>query len=83
MPNPNREPTERMIIKLKECAEKEANRKFSLLTDIDFSLTGLYKRGYVASKMVKVDHKKLLAIYVTESGKNFLKKNKEEEIMDV
>jgi hypothetical protein len=63
-----RPPTERMIKKLKQCLKKEK----CFAEEMKSSLPGLYKRGLVETKMEIVNDKKLLCIYVTESGKKFL-----------
>lgn len=36
------------------------------------SLAGLYKRGFVETKMEVINDKKILCIYITQSGKEFL-----------
>ena len=65
-----RPPTERMVKKLKQCFEKEK----CFAEEMKSSLPGLYKRGLVETKMEMVNDKKLLCIYVTETGKKFLEK---------
>jgi hypothetical protein len=70
-----RPPTKRMIEKLKECWEKESSdgpRVPCLPEDMKSSLSGLYKRGFIGTKMELVNGKKIMCIYVTESGKKFL-----------
>ncbi|HSV09190.1 MAG TPA: hypothetical protein VLI68_00380 [Hanamia sp.] len=69
-----RPPTKRMIEKLKECLEKEtSNIQIPCLPeDMKSSLAGLYKRGFINTKMEKVNNKRVLCIYVTDEGKNFL-----------
>lgn len=69
----NRPPTKQMIEKLKHCLEKEAQGTDPCLAEeMKSSLAGLYKRGFVETKMEVVNNKKLLCIYVTNSGKEFL-----------
>lgn len=71
----SRPPTKRMIAKLKECLEKELknNGKVPCLPEeMKSSLAGLYKRGLVETRMEYVNNKKLLCIYVTDSGKKFM-----------
>ena len=71
-----RPPTKRMIEKLKECHEKELNNAEKIPCfpeEMKSSLAGLYKRGFIDTRMEIVDNKKQLCIYVTESGKKFLK----------
>jgi hypothetical protein len=71
-----RPPTKRMIAKLKECQEKElaSNEKIPCLPEeMKSSLAGLYKRGLIETRMEVVNNKKQLCLYVSESGKNFLK----------
>lgn len=69
-----RAPTKRMIEKLKECFEKESsNIKIPCLPeDMKSSLAGLYKRGFVNTKMERVNGKKVLCVYITDEGKKFL-----------
>ena len=72
-----RAPTKRMIEKLKECHEKELKSGMKipcLPEEMKSSLAGLYKRGFINTNMEVVSGKKQLCIYVTEAGKNFLKK---------
>lgn len=75
MQTSTRHPTKRMIEKLKECLEKETKNNGAipcLPEEMKSSLSGLYKRGLVQTRMGFVDDKKLLCIYVTETGKKFL-----------
>lgn len=71
----NRPPTQRMIEKLRECIEKESKNNGQMPCfpeEMKSSLAGLYKRGFIATKMEIINNKKQLCIYVTEMGKNFL-----------
>ena len=71
----NRPPTKRMIAKLKECLEKEKEndgRVPCLPEEMKSSLAGLYKRGFVNTRMELINNKTLLCIFVTDSGKQFL-----------
>ena len=75
-----RPPTKRMIEKLKECNEKElsSHEKIPCFPEeMKSSLAGLYKRGLIDTRMEIVNNKKQLCIYITESGKKFLR-----ELMD-
>ena len=70
-----RPPTLRMIEKLKECNEKESKNSGKipcLPEEMKSSLAGLYKRGFIGTKMEIINNKKQLCIYVTEAGKKFL-----------
>lgn len=67
----NRPPTSRMINKLRECLEKSVKEPF-LAENMKSSLPGLYKRGFIETRMEIVKDKKLLCIYVSELGKKFL-----------
>ena len=72
-----RPPTKRMIAKLKECHEKElaGGEKIPCLPDeMKSSLAGLYKRGLIETRMEIVNNKKQLCLFVSEAGKNFLKR---------
>lgn len=71
----SRPPTKRMIEKLQECFEKESSSNEMLPClpeDMKSSLAGLYKRGFIGTKMEKIHDKKVLCIYVTDSGKKYL-----------
>jgi len=70
-----RPPTKRMIEKLRECVEKESlnNGKIPCLPEeMKSSLAGLYKRGFIGTRMEQVNNKNILCIYVTDLGKTFL-----------
>lgn len=69
-----RPPTKRMIEKLRECLDKEkSNTQMPCLPEeMKSSLAGLYKRGFIGTRMEKMKNKNLLCIFVTESGKKFL-----------
>jgi len=74
---PSRPPTKRMIEKLRECHEKElkSGSKIPCLPEeMKSSLAGLYKRGLINTKMEILDNKNQLCIYVTNEGKELLKK---------
>ena len=77
-----RPPTKRMIEKLKACLEKESSnvQMPCLPEDMKSSLAGLYKSGFIDTKMEKVNGKKVLCIYVTDHGKKFLSTDKERAI---
>ena len=75
MKNPLRAPTDKMIEKLRKCREiNEANDPLNPCTEshLSGSLAGLYKRGYVNTKMVNINGKQLLSVYVTENGIRYL-----------
>jgi hypothetical protein len=75
METSTRLPTKRMVEKLKECLDKQTknNGQIPCLPDeMKSSLAGLYKRGYITTRMAFVDQKKQLCIYVTDKGKAFL-----------
>ena len=69
-----RPPTKRMIEKLKDCLEKERhNEKVPCMAEeMKSSLSGLYKRGLVETRMEFIKNKRLLCIYITDIGKQFL-----------
>ncbi len=75
MQTSTRQPTKRMIEKLMECHDKEIKNNGTIPCmpeEMKSSLSGLYKRGLVQTRMDIVDNKKLLCIYVTDAGKSFL-----------
>lgn len=70
-----RPPTKRMIEKLKECNEKELTSKEKipcLPEEMKSSLAGLYKRGFIETRMEIINNKKQLCLFVTGSGRKFL-----------
>lgn len=69
-----RAPTKRMIAKLRECHDKEQHgEKLPCLPEeMKSSLAGLYKRGFIDTRMEMVNGKKLLCIFVTDAGRKFL-----------
>jgi len=72
-----RPPTKRMIEKLRECHEKvqkNSDKIPCLPEEMKSSLAGLYKRGLINTRMEVVSHKKQLCIFVTDTGKDLLKK---------
>lgn len=71
----NRPPTKRMLSKLKECLEKEKENDGNvpcLPEEMKSSLAGLYKRGFVDTRMELINNKKLLCIYITDLGRKLL-----------
>lgn len=75
MKNSQRAPTEEMIRKLRYCLEREEEGKVPFLAEeMKSSMPGLYKRGLIKTKMEMVGTKRLLCIYVSEDGKDFLER---------
>lgn len=69
-----RPPTEEMIRKLRKCLEREeTENRPCLAEEMKSSMPGLYKRGLITTKMEQFGNKRLLCIYVTEEGRNFLR----------
>lgn len=67
--------TENMIRHLRRAREREvADRGNKICTSNDFkgTLSGLYRRGLVNTRKVSVDGKEITAVYITQSGINFL-----------
>ena len=72
-----RPPTKRMIEKLRDCHDKELKSGMKipcLPEEMKSSLAGLYKRGLINTRMEILDNKKQLCIYVTDEGKDCLKR---------
>ena len=66
--------TQIMIKKLKDCHEKTSQKAHPCMEeDLKGSLAGLYKRGLINTRMEDVNGKKLLCLYLTESGIDYLK----------
>jgi hypothetical protein len=76
MPAKMRPLTERMLQKLRDCHDKENASNGAhpcMQDDLKGSLSGLYKRGLVNTKLADINGKKLLCLFVTDEGKNYLK----------
>lgn len=70
-----RAPTKRMIEKLKECYDKESKSTDKipcLPEEMKSSLAGLYKRGFIDTRMEMINDKKQLCLFLTDAGKKFL-----------
>ena len=52
----------------------KTERNICLADDFKESLAGLYRRGFVNTKMVMLDGKEILSVYITQAGKIFLDK---------
>jgi hypothetical protein len=73
--------TKKMLLHLQnarsiECSTTERN----ICTADDFkgTLAGLYRRGFVNTRMMVVDGKEILTVFITREGTNFLNKYEEE-----
>ena len=55
-----------------ELSEKERN--ICVADDFKGSFAGLFKRGFVNTKMVVLDGKETLGVFITRAGKMFLDK---------
>jgi hypothetical protein len=67
--------TKKMIEKLLDCHEKVSKSSGNtpcLQEDLKGSLAALYKRGLVDTKIQDVNGKRLLCIFVTDAGVNYL-----------
>lgn len=52
----------------------ETERNICVEDDFKGSLPGLCRRGYVNTKMVMLDGKEILSVFITQAGKFFLDK---------
>ena len=52
----------------------KTERNICVEDDFKGSLARLYKRGFVNTKMVVLDGKEILSVYITQAGKFFLDK---------
>jgi hypothetical protein len=57
----------------------KTERNICVADDFKGSLAVLCKRGFVNTKLVMLDGKEILSVYITEAGKFFLDRNKEGE----
>ncbi len=76
MKSNHRPPTKRMIEKLKDCHEKQLNSNNvspCLQEELKGALAGLYRRGFVETKMEDIKGKRLLCLFVTDTGAEYLK----------
>ena len=49
----------------------KTERNICVADDFKGSLAGLYRRGFVNTKMVMLDGKEILSVYITQAGKFF------------
>ncbi len=69
-----RPPTKKMIEKLLDCHEKTKNANHPCLQeDLKGALAGLYRRGLVNTRFQDVNGKKILCLFVTDTGIKFIK----------
>ena len=64
-----------MIEKLRECLEKESvygENIPCLPEEMKSSMSGLYKRDLIGTRMEVINGKKVLCLYVTDKGKEFI-----------
>ena len=52
----------------------KSGRNICVADDFKGSLGGLFKRGFLNTKMVMLDGKEILSVYITQAGKFFLDK---------
>jgi hypothetical protein len=50
----------------------KTERNICVADDFKGSLAGLYRRGFVNTKMVMIDGNEILSVYITQAGKFFL-----------
>ena len=77
-----RTPTKRMLDKLRDCHDKvtkSGGLHPCLQEDLKGSLSGLYKRGLVDTRVEDINGKKLLCLVVTDAGVALLKKLESKE----
>lgn len=67
--------TKRMIeqlILVRNIELSESENNIALTHHFKNSLTGLFRRGFIETKMVRYGGKELMNVYLTESGVSFL-----------
>ena len=69
-----RQPTKKMIEQLKRCHEMQLEGIPCFPEHVKSSLAGLYKRGFVGTKMQSINNKNLLTVFVTREGQKFLER---------
>lgn len=69
-----RQPTRKMITQLKKCYERQIQNQPCYPEHLKSSLSGLYKRGFIGTRMRVIENKNLLTVYVTKEGESFLEK---------
>lgn len=73
MPVSNRPLTKIMMKKLKDCYEKQSDGGHPCLQeDLKGSLAALYKRGLIDTRLEDINGKRILCVYVTDAGINYL-----------
>jgi hypothetical protein len=61
----------------------KTERNICVTDDFKESLSGLYRRGFVNTKMVMPDRKEILSVYITQAGKFFLDQEDEKKLGSV
>jgi hypothetical protein len=56
----------------------KTERNICIEDDFKESLAGLFRRGFVNTKMVMLDGKEILSVYITQAGRFFLDKYHED-----
>ena len=56
----------------------ETERNICIVDDFQGSLAGLYRRGFVNTKMVMLDGKEILSVYITQAGIHLLDRYEED-----
>lgn len=68
--------TKRMLLQLMKGRETQSayTSENQFLTPEDFkgTLAGLYRRGFVNTEMKKRENKRIMRVYITQAGVNFL-----------
>ena len=61
----------------------KSDRNICVEDDFKGSLAGLYKHGFVNTKMVMLDGKEILSVFITQAGKYFLDKENAKKLGSV
>ena len=74
--------TKKMLNQLQKARAIELSgteRNICIADDFKGSLAGLYRRGFVNTKMMVIQGKEILGVYITREGINFLNKYEEDK----
>jgi hypothetical protein len=74
MENSIRQPTKKMVDQLKKCYEMQLGNQTCFPEHLKSSLAGLYKRGFITTRMQTINNKNLMTVHVTKEGERFLEK---------
>jgi hypothetical protein len=71
--------TKKMLAQLRNARAIELSGNICVPDDFKGTLAGLYRRGFVNTKMTVIHGKEMLSVFITQEGINFLNKYEEDK----